>query len=241
MNPQDYLIPALHAGPFRPPDYSGVPFQRFFDLPVISTTTAPCIPCGSDCYGVWVCPSTTRSYADGPAAAVIDCDISWAARFPLQSSWAGCSRSVFWRRAVRLLRRVSASRPEGEIQAAWFFGLLLLEAAGLGDWKRRWLCAGALLPYLGSGYLTTYAGPALPRVAVYMVWAVRSLGLEASFQAASPLCCWGWACSRSLIWGSTSFRISTKFGPSSGDCWRMAWGRPVAFEAPGSYGIGCGN
>jgi hypothetical protein len=67
------------------------------------------------------------------------------------------------------------SRPEGEIQAAWFCGLLLLEAGRIGDWNRRWLCAGALFLTWASG-IHYYAGPAAAGVAVYMVWAVRSLG-----------------------------------------------------------------
>jgi hypothetical protein len=67
------------------------------------------------------------------------------------------------------------SRPEGEIQAAWFCGLLLLEGGRIGDWNRRWLGAGALLLTWASG-THYYAGPAAAGVAVYMVWAVRSLG-----------------------------------------------------------------
>jgi hypothetical protein len=67
------------------------------------------------------------------------------------------------------------SRPEGEIQAAWFCGLLLLEAGRLGDWDRRRLCAGALFLTWASG-VHYYAGPAAAGVAVYMMWAVRSLG-----------------------------------------------------------------
>ena len=67
------------------------------------------------------------------------------------------------------------SRPEGEIQAAWLCGLLLLEGGRLGDWNRRWLCAGAMFLTWASG-THYYAGPAAAGVAVYMVWAVRSLG-----------------------------------------------------------------
>jgi hypothetical protein len=67
------------------------------------------------------------------------------------------------------------SRPEGELQAAWFCGLLLLEAGRLADWNRRWLCAGALFLTWASG-THYYAGPAAAGVAVYTIWAVRSLG-----------------------------------------------------------------
>ena len=67
------------------------------------------------------------------------------------------------------------TRPEGEIQAAWFCGLLLLEAGRIGDWNRRWLCAGALFLTWASA-THYYAGPAAAGVVVYMVWAVRSLG-----------------------------------------------------------------
>lgn len=67
------------------------------------------------------------------------------------------------------------SRPEGEIQAAWFCGLLLLEAGRIGDWNVRWLGAGAMFLTWASG-IHYYAGPAAAGVAVYVVWAVRSLG-----------------------------------------------------------------
>jgi len=67
------------------------------------------------------------------------------------------------------------SRPEGEIQAAWMCGLLLLEGGRLEDWNRRWLGAGAMFLTWASG-THYYAGPAAAGVAVYMVWAVRSLG-----------------------------------------------------------------
>jgi hypothetical protein len=67
------------------------------------------------------------------------------------------------------------SRPEGEVQAAWFCGLLLLEAGRIADWNWRWLCAGAMFLTWASG-THYYAGPACGGVLVYMVWAVRSLG-----------------------------------------------------------------
>lgn len=67
------------------------------------------------------------------------------------------------------------SRPEGEIQAAWFCGLLLLEGGRIGDWNRRWLCAGAMFLTWASG-THYYAGPAAAGVGLYMVWAVRRLG-----------------------------------------------------------------
>jgi len=67
------------------------------------------------------------------------------------------------------------SRPEGEIQAAWFCGLFLLEGGRIANWNRRWLAAGAMFLTWASG-VHYYAGPAAAGVLVYMAWAVRSLG-----------------------------------------------------------------
>ena len=66
-------------------------------------------------------------------------------------------------------------RPEGEVLAAWFAGLILLEAGRLADWNRPKLFAGALLLTYASG-VHYYACAALAGVAVYIVWAARDLG-----------------------------------------------------------------
>jgi hypothetical protein len=67
------------------------------------------------------------------------------------------------------------TRPEGELLAAWFCGLLLLESGRLDNWRRWRLFSGSLFMVWASG-THYYAGPALLGVLVYMIWAVRSLG-----------------------------------------------------------------
>ncbi|MEO8368588.1 MAG: hypothetical protein ABI806_05265 [Candidatus Solibacter sp.] len=71
------------------------------------------------------------------------------------------------------------TRPEGELLAAWFCGLLLLESGRLDNWKRWRLFAGSLFLVWAAG--THYYGvPALFGIAVYMLWAVRSMGWPAA-------------------------------------------------------------
>jgi hypothetical protein len=67
------------------------------------------------------------------------------------------------------------TRPEGELLAAWFCGLLLLESGRLENWQSWRLFAGALFLTWASA-THYYAGPAFLGVSVYVVWVVRSLG-----------------------------------------------------------------
>jgi hypothetical protein len=79
------------------------------------------------------------------------------------------------------------SRPEGEIQATWMCGLLLLETGRLEDWDRLKLAAGAffLMWAAGTHY---YAGPAAAGVAVYLVWAIWKLGWKQAKPRVIALC-----------------------------------------------------
>jgi len=67
------------------------------------------------------------------------------------------------------------SRPEGEIQAAWFCGLLLMETGRIEDWSFFRMGTGAFFLAWASG-THYYAGPAALGVGVYLVWAVWKLG-----------------------------------------------------------------
>ncbi len=82
------------------------------------------------------------------------------------------------------------TRPEGEVQAAWFCGLLLLDSGRLDHWNRRRLFAGALFLTWASG-THYYAGPALLGVLVYIVWAVKSLGWREARPAIIAMCLGG--------------------------------------------------
>lgn len=67
------------------------------------------------------------------------------------------------------------TRPEGELHATWLCGLVLLESGRLAKWNRFSLAAGSFLLTWASG-VHYYAAAAFSGVAVYAVWAIRSLG-----------------------------------------------------------------
>jgi len=82
------------------------------------------------------------------------------------------------------------TRPEGEVQAAWLLGLVLLESGRLDNWNRLRLFAGALFLTWASG-VHYYAAFAFAGVAVYLVWAVRSLGWRDGRGRVIALCAGG--------------------------------------------------
>jgi hypothetical protein len=82
------------------------------------------------------------------------------------------------------------TRPEGALQAAWFLGLLLLESGRLDDWDRGKLFAGAFALTWAST-MHYYAAVAFTGVAVYWVWAVRTLGWKAAKPRLVALCAGG--------------------------------------------------
>lgn len=85
---------------------------------------------------------------------------------------------------------IFGSRPEGEIQAAWFCGLLLLEAGRTEGWNRLKLGAGAFFLVWASG-THYYAGPAAAGVAVYLIWAIWKLGWKEARPRVMALCLGG--------------------------------------------------
>jgi hypothetical protein len=82
------------------------------------------------------------------------------------------------------------TRPEGEVQAAWLLGLVLLESGRLDHWNRLRLFAGALFLTWASG-VHYYAAFAFIGVAVYLVWSVRSLGWRDGRSRVIALCAGG--------------------------------------------------
>jgi hypothetical protein len=87
------------------------------------------------------------------------------------------------------------TRPDGHVQAAWTAGLLLLESGRLRDWSPRRLFAGAFVLAWASG-VHYYFSPAGLGVAVYAIWAARSLGWRA-----------GWGRLAALAGGTLLFAI----------------------------------
>jgi len=82
------------------------------------------------------------------------------------------------------------TRPEGELHAAWFAGLLLLESGRLEDWNHPKLFAGAFLLTWASG-VHYYAAPAFLGVLVYIVWALWGLGWKQGSTRMFALCAGG--------------------------------------------------
>ena len=85
---------------------------------------------------------------------------------------------------------VFGTRPEGELHAAWFAGLVLLESGRLENWNRPKLFAGAFLLTWASG-VHYYAGAAFLGVAVYIIWALRNLGWKDGWPRVLALCVGG--------------------------------------------------
>lgn len=77
-------------------------------------------------------------------------------------------------------------RPDLHQATAWFAGLIALETGRLANWDWRRLGAGATLIAL-SGALHYPASASLAAVAVYAVWAWRSLGFRAARHALGAL------------------------------------------------------
>ena len=87
------------------------------------------------------------------------------------------------------------TRPEGQVEAAWLAGLLLLEDGRLRAWNSPRLFAGALALMWASS-VHYYASAAVAGVAVYLVWCVKDMGR----QAAGPRV-------RALIGGAAVFAV----------------------------------
>jgi hypothetical protein len=85
---------------------------------------------------------------------------------------------------------VFGTRPEGEVHAAWFLGLVLLESGRLEHWNRPRLFAGAFFLTWASG-VHYYAALAFTGVAVYLIWAVLSLGWREARGRVIALCAGG--------------------------------------------------
>ncbi len=82
------------------------------------------------------------------------------------------------------------TRPEGELHAAWFAGLLLLESGRLENWSNPKLFAGAFLLTWASG-VHYYAAASFLGVAAYIVWVLRSLGWRGGKSRILALCLGG--------------------------------------------------
>lgn len=87
------------------------------------------------------------------------------------------SMAIFGRAGIEMF----GMRPEGDIHASWFAGLVALESARLDKWNLPKLFLGALLlTYAGS--LHYYAAAGVLGAGIYMVWVWRDLGLRGALK-----------------------------------------------------------
>jgi hypothetical protein len=71
------------------------------------------------------------------------------------------------------------TRPDGHVHAAWFAGLVMLEAGRLDEWRTTKLFCGAFVLTWASA-VHYYAFPACLGVLVYVAFAIRTLGWSAA-------------------------------------------------------------
>ena len=167
LNPPYMLV---HSGHLRFPTWA---YNKFFNLPVI--THPPVHVMWIGLLGRLGLPVYYAEATPTVLLLLLSMAIILGSPFPTPVKLGWLFSIGFLAASGEAITACFGSRPEGEIQAAWLCGLLLLEGGRMGGWNRRWLGAGALFLTWASG-THYYAGPAAAGVAVYMVWAVRSLG-----------------------------------------------------------------
>jgi len=167
LNPP-YML--SHFGKISFPTY---PHNMFFDLPVI---THP--PVHLTWIGLLWRTGFSIYYAEATPTVLLfllSLVVIVRSAFPLAVKLGWLFSIGFLASTGDRLTLCFGMRPEGEVQAAWFCGLLLLESGRLANWDRIRLFAGAFFLTWASG-LHYYAFPAFTGVAVYWLWGVRSLG-----------------------------------------------------------------
>jgi hypothetical protein len=182
LNPA-YMI--AHYGKITFPTY---PHNKFFDVPVI---THP--PMHVGLIGLFWRFGMPPYYAEATPTVLmffLAILIIVTSRFPTPVKLGWLFSIGFLATSDQTLTLCFGARPEGELHAAWFSGLLLLESSRLANWQRWRLFAGAFFLTWTSG-THYYAGPALLGVIVYIVWAVRSLGWKEAKPRVIAMCAGG--------------------------------------------------
>ena len=176
-----------HFGKLTYPSFTA---NWFFDLPVISPPPIHSFLIGSLCrlgLGIYYAEATPTVLL---FLLAIVCIVRSA--FP-DAVKLGLLFSVGYLMAVANnlpWTELFGTRPEGHVHAAWFCGLVLLESGRLENWNWRSLAAGAFLLTWASG-THYYAAFAFSGVAVYAVWAIRSLGWKQAKPRLAALCLGG--------------------------------------------------
>ncbi|HLK19436.1 MAG TPA: hypothetical protein VKT81_10780 [Bryobacteraceae bacterium] len=180
-----FLNPPYMLAHFGRLTFPVFPFNGFFDLPVI---THP--PVHTLWIGLLWRAGFTPYYAEAtPTVLLMLLSIAIVVRsaFPTAVKLGWLFSIAYLAASGEGLTLCYGSRPEGEIQAAWMCGLLLLETGRLEDWNRLKLAAGALFFTWASG-THYYAGPAAAGVLVYLVWAIWKLGWKQAKPRVIAMC-----------------------------------------------------
>lgn len=167
LNPPYMLV---HFGRLTFPVF---PFNGFFDVPVITHPPVHLLWIGL----LWRLGFSIYYAEATPTVLLMLLSIVIVVRsaFPAAVKLGWLFAIGYLAASADTITMIFGSRPEGEIQAAWFCGLLLLESGRMESWNRLKLGAGAFFLVWASG-THYYAGPAAAGVAVYLIWAVWKLG-----------------------------------------------------------------
>lgn len=179
LNPP-YMV--AHFGKLTFPTY---PHNMFFDLPVITHPPVHLMWIGL----LWRAGFSIYYAEATPTVLLFLLALVVVARgaFPVPVKLGWLFSIGFLATTGDRLTLCFGTRPEGELLGAWLCGLLLLESGRLANWERFRLFAGAFFITWASG-VHYYAGAAFLGVAVYMVWAVRSLGQNQAKPCVAALC-----------------------------------------------------
>lgn len=180
-----FLNPPYMLAHFGRLTFPVFPFNGFFDLPVITHPPVHVLWIGL----LWRLGFTPYYAEATPTVLLLLLSIAIVVRsaFPTPVKLGWLFSIGYLAASGESLTLCFGSRPEGEIQAAWFCGLLLLEAGRIEAWDRLKLGAGAFFLVWASG-THYYAGPAAAGVAVYLVWTVWALGWKEAKPRVAAMC-----------------------------------------------------
>jgi len=149
------------------------PAEGFFDAPI---TAHPPIHIGS--IGLLRRLGFTWYYAGGTPIAFFLLLSVWIvvrSRFDLPVKIGLLFGVGFYVATALFFVAPFGTRPDSAVQVIWFAGLVLLESGRLDGWSLPQLCGGAFVMTWAS-CTHYYALPSLAGIAVYVIWAFRSLG-----------------------------------------------------------------
>lgn len=180
-----FLNPPYMLAHFGRLTFPVFPFNGFFDVPVITHPPVHLLWIGL----LWRLGCSVY-YAEGAVTVLLmllSIVIIVRSAFPAAVKLGWLFGIGYLAASWDTITLIFGSRPEGEIQAAWFCGLLLLESGRMEGWNRLKLGAGAFFLVWASG-THYYAGPAAAGIAVYLIWAIWKLSWKEAKPRVIALC-----------------------------------------------------